>query len=305
MSPNLRRCRRLAILVALAAIAAPSAGQVEIERRKPAAKRGVLSVDSDFGSIAVRAWDRPEILLRGQLAAGAEDVDLEVDDEGASVSVGVPEAWLHTTGEDPAFRSTLEIQAPAGWSVDVETLNATVHVEGFTGAVEATTVNSPVTVVGTTARVEVETMTGSVTIEARGAPLALRTISGAVVARGAGDEISVETVSGDIELAGTAVRRLEAETFTGKIEIRAELAPDGSIEVETISSPARVVLPGSVRTRFDLESFSGGIESAFCAGTPLVQEPYEPFRRLRCSTGSDESEVQIKTHSGGIVIAAD
>jgi hypothetical protein len=299
--------RRLLLLslAALAALAAPLAGQVEIERRKPVPKRGVLSVDSDFGTITVRAWDRPEVLLRGVVAAGVEDADLDVDEEGASVSVSVPEAWLHASGEDTAFRSTLEIQAPLGWAVDVETLNAAVRIEGFAGPVEATSVNSAVTVVGATARIDVETMTGAVTVEARGAPMGLRTISGGVVARGASDEVGVETVSDNIEISGAALRRLQVETFTGTVEIRGSLAPDGTIEVETFSSSARLVLPKSVRTRFDLESFSGEIESVFCAGTPLVHEPFEPFRKLRCSTGSDDSEIQVKTHSGGIVVAAE
>lgn len=300
-----RILRRTLPLLLLAGMAAPVAGQVEIERHKPAPKRGQLSVDSDFGSITVRAWERQEVVVRGLLAAGAEDVDLEVDEDGAWVSVDVPEAWLHATGEDTAFRSTLEIQAPAGWTVAVQTLNAAVRIEGFVGAVEATSVNSPVTVLGSAAAIEVETMTGTITVEARGAPLSLRTISGAVFARGAGGEIGVETVSGNVEVTGSGIRKLQVETFTGTVEIHGSLAPDGTIEVETFSSAARIVLPKSVRTRFDLESFEGDIRSDFCAGTPLVRERYEPFRKLHCSTGSDESRVEVKTHSGAVVVAAE
>src|SRR5262245_26216609 len=123
------------LIAVLAATAAHA--QVEIDRRRPAQAKGTLSVSSAFGTITVRAWDRNEVAVRGQLAAGAESFDFDSDKEGTSVYVSVPEQWLHAAGEDAAFRSTLDIQAPMGSHISIETVNAAVVVEGFAGAIEA------------------------------------------------------------------------------------------------------------------------------------------------------------------------
>ena len=85
------------------------------------------------------------------------------------------------------------------------------------------------------------------------------------------------------------------------------LARHGGVEIETFSSPVRLVLPKTVRTVFDLQTFAGKITSDFCAGTPVTRERFAPFRQLRCSTGAlaeDEFEIHVRTHDADITIAA-
>ena len=69
----------LAILALAALLPSLALAQVELERRRPGPARGTLSVDNDFGTIVVRATDRAEVVVRGTLAAGAEDLDFDVD----------------------------------------------------------------------------------------------------------------------------------------------------------------------------------------------------------------------------------
>jgi hypothetical protein len=73
--------RTSALLCALGLLAAshPAAGQVQVEKRRPAPASGELRVDNDFGSVVVRAWDQQEVLVRGVLAAGAEGLEYDGD----------------------------------------------------------------------------------------------------------------------------------------------------------------------------------------------------------------------------------
>ncbi len=294
------------LLVALGvALAAPCGAQVEIDRRRPAPARGELSVSSAFGSIVIKAWERNEVAVRGQIAAGAEGFDLDGDKEGTQVSVNVPEAWLHAPGEDAAFRSTLEISAPAGSRIAVDTVNAAVVVEGFSGHVEATSVNGSVRVSGPLHEVEIETMTGAVEVAAQASAIRVRTISGAVTLAGAAREVEVETVSGGVDVSGGALSSLQIKTTTGPVTFRGSLARQGSIEIETFSSPVQIFLPKASRAVFRVQTFGGKIQSDFCSGTPVVRERFEPFRQLRCSTGPEDFEIDVRTHDADIKIAAE
>jgi len=297
--------RSVLVVLALVTLLPPAArAQVEIERRRPAPARGTLSVENDFGAIVVRATDRAEVVVRGTLAAGAEDLDFDVDKEGASVSVSVPEAWFHAPGEDAAFRSRLEIEAPAAWSVEAESVNATIAISGFKGSISVESVNGSVKVEGPAGEIEIETMTGAIEALARAAPMDLRTISGAIVARGATGEVRIETASGIVDLSGSGLSRVEIDATTGKVSIEGSLAARGGVDVETFSSPVTLTLPRNARAHFDLQTFAGEIRSDFCAGTPVVRERFEPFRQLRCATGPDDFEIEVRTHSGDIAIAA-
>ncbi|HEX9799961.1 MAG TPA: DUF4097 family beta strand repeat-containing protein [Thermoanaerobaculia bacterium] len=293
------------VLLAAVALGPAAAAQVEIERRRPAPARGEVHLRNDFGAVAVRGWERAEILVRGQLAAGAEGLDLDGDKEGVSVSVSVPDAWFHAAGEDAAFRSTLEITVPVGCRVSVRTVNATVDVEGVRGRLEIETVNGRVRVAGPASEIDVETMTGSVEVQAAGAPVEITSISGAIQVAGALGEAAVETVSGTVDIAGDRIARLQVKSTTGKVTFRGALAPRGEIEIETFSSPVRLTLPRTTRAAFELQSFAGKIASDFCAGTPLTRERFEPYRQLRCSTGPDDFEIRVRTHDSDITVAAE
>jgi hypothetical protein len=280
------------------------AAQVEIDRRRPAPPKGEVRIDNAFGSVAVKGWDRAEVLVQGTVAAGADGFDFDSDKEGTSVSVSVPDAWFQAAGEDPAFRTTLTVFVPAGSSVGVETVNAGVSVEGVNGELGVETVNGGVKIAGARSPVEVETMTGAIEIQALSVPMELSSISGTVTVDGASGEVQIETVSGRVSATGEMVSALGIKTTTGPVDFRGSIARAGEIDIETFSSPVKLRLPKTTRAVFDLRTFGAKIQSQFCTGTPVTRERFEPFRELRCSTGPDEFEIRVRTHDADIVIEA-
>jgi DUF4097 and DUF4098 domain-containing protein YvlB len=299
---------RILVALALAVSLAPSRadGQVEIDRRRAAPAKGEVWIENPFGTVTVRGWERAEVQVRGVLAAGADELDFDGDKEGVQVSVGVPDAWFHATGEDAAFRSTLEVFVPAGAQVEIRTVNAGVDVQAVTGPVSVSTVNGAVRIAAGRDPIEVETMTGTVEVRAQGAPVEIESISGAVTVLGAAGEVAVESVSGKLDVGGTSLERMQLKTTTGPVVFRGSVAArDGRVEIETFSGPVSVVLPKATRATFELGTFGGEIQSDFCAGTPVTRERFEPFRKLHCSTGEGGSEIQVTTHDADIVLAAE
>ena len=294
----------LAATLAVAALPSPAEAQVEIDRRRPAPARGEVHIDNDFGSVVVHGWDKAEVLVQGTVAAGAEGFDFDGDKEGISISVSVPDAWFQAPGEDPAFRTTLDVFVPSGSSLSIGTVNATVAVDAVAGEIEVQTVNGAVRLAGVRSAVEVETMTGTIDVQATGVPMDLTSISGAVTVEGARGEVEIETVSGKVVAAGESVSSVRIQTTTGPVEFRGSLAQQGQIEIETFSSPVRVKLPKAARSVFDIQTFGGKIQSQFCSGTPVTRNRFEPFQELHCSTGPEEFEIRIRTHDADIVLEA-
>ena len=292
----------LPLSLCLALLAGAAAAQTQVERRRPAPANGEVSVDNDFGSVTVRGWERGDVLVRGTLAAGAEGLSFDGDREGTWISVDVPEEWMHASGEEPAFRSTLEVFVPAGSRVSVSTVNAEAVVTAVTGTVDVSTVNGAARVDSPASAVEVETMTGTVAVRTSAAEVTVGSISGAVTVEGATGSVQVETVSGAVAVSGTRLSSVHVETTAGEVGLSGTFAPAGEVEIESFSSPVRLSLPAGLRASFDLRTFGGQIRSHVCAGTPLTRERFEPFRQLRCSTGSEELEISVTTHDGDITI---
>lgn len=300
----MRHAQFAPVVLCLALVAGAADAQTQIERRRPAGARGEVDVDNDFGSVTVRGWERGEVLVRGTLAAGAEGLSFDGEREGVSISVEVPEEWMHASGEEPAFRSILEVFVPAGSSVSVSTVNAEAVVEDVGGSVNVTTVNGAVRIASPASSVEVETMTGAVSVRSSAREVSVGSISGAVGVEGATGSVRIETVSGPVAVRGAGLSSLQVESTTGEVTLGGTFAATGEVEVESFSSPVRLALPPGLRASFDLRTFGGEIRSHVCAGTPLTRERFEPFRQLRCSTGSEELEIAVTTHDGDITISA-
>jgi hypothetical protein len=293
----------LAIAMALAALPGAASAQTVVDRQRAAGARGEVSIDNDFGSVTVRGWDRAEVAVKGTLAAGAEGFSFEGEKDETSVSVEVPDEWLHASGEAPAFRSTLEVFVPVGSRLSLSTTNADITVESVTGSLEISTINGAVQVDAPAAAVEIETMTGAVVVRSPRGAVDVVSISGDVTVEGAAGGVQVETVSGAVTVHGAGMSSLSVETTTGAVLIGGSFAARGEIDVESFSGPVRLTLPADLRASFDLRTFSGEITSHLCAGTPLRRDGFEPFRQLRCSTGGDALELSIRTHDGDITLA--
>lgn len=300
------RLSRALVPVLLAAALPPAAGaQIQIDKLRPAPPKGEVSIENSFGRVVVEAWDRNEIQVRGTLASGAEGLDFDVDGDGAYIDVDVPEAWFHASDDDSEFRSDLEVHAPVGSRIWVESVNAEIQVRGFRGPVSVETVNGDVLIEGPTAGVEVESMTGRVDVRAQGAPMDIESISGPVVLTGARGEVEVQSVSGTVEITGGPVQRLSVESTTGAVTFHGGLAPEADLEIETFSGPVSLILPAQVRAHFELQTFSGAIDSALGPQSPTPEERFVPYKRVRFSTGLDESEVTVTTHDGDITLQVD
>lgn len=284
-------------------VSAAVAAQVQVEKRTAAPPAGVLAVENSFGSVTVKAWSDPEVLVRGVLAAGAEGLDFDGDEEGVGIDVDVPDAWFYASDDDSEYRTDLTIYAPVGSSVWVETVNASVVVEGFRGEVEVETVNGSVSVSGGPTAVEVDSLTGTIDVRAEGAPMAVESISGRVSLSGVTGEVEVETVSGAVEVEGWDLESVQVQTTSGDVRFRGAVCigaiPEGELEVETFSGAVRLELPASIRARFELTTFAGEITNELGPSVSSA-ERFQPYKTLRFSTGLDDCEVMVQTHDSNI-----
>jgi hypothetical protein len=288
------------LLVAAAGLT-PAAAQVQVDRSRPAAKAGTVSISNPFGSVKVIAWEKAEVAVTGRLAAGAEGLDFDGDKERVDVSVSVPESWFYGSGQDLDYRSDLEVRVPTASSVEVESVNAAIAISGVSGPVEASTVGGDVAVSGAPREVRVNGMTGAVTLDAASAEVQVDTVNGPVTIRGATRAVSVRTISGRVEVVGSALSQVEVDSTAGDVRLEIGFAKQGEVRVETFSGSVELVLPATVAARFELQTFSGQITSDI-GPKPRVQERRNPFQELRFATGSEEFETGVKTYSGNIVL---
>lgn len=289
---------KLVLSVSVAAalgLAAPCAqAQQKVEARRAAAADALVEIDNPAGSITVTGWDRNEVMVAGDLGAGASGLDFT--GSGSRIRIGVD-----TERNPHGVISSLQIQVPRRSRLQIESFAGSIVVAESSGTISAETVNGSITIGGQAKEISAESVNGSVQIAGASTHTRAETVNGSVIVRGASGELDASTVNGRLEVSGGTFDRAHLETVSGSLSFDGGLASGATLEAETVSGSVTLVLPAGVAADFSVSTFSGGIDNALGPPAARVGE-HTTEKELEFSTGGGGASVSVHTLSGGITL---
>lgn len=301
--PNLSRTT-LFVVVALALPGAAWAAK-PIDEVRPIASNGEVRIDNQQGSIRVIGSDRADVRISGSLGDGVEELGIESSDAKLRIDVDYPDggSWSSWFGGGIRVEDTdLVIEVPRGVKVRVDSISASVDIEGVSGpGVSVDSISGSVNVRGGAKEIDVDSVSGRVEVQtAASARVDIESVSGDVEIELAADaeRVSVETVSGSARLQGpNLLRSLQASTVSGRLELEAGIAAGGSFQLEAMSGDIRLTMPASTSAELRVESFSGNIRSSH---GDVQKEEYGPGRHLETTLGRGGARIDIEVFSGDV-----
>ena len=291
--------RPLATLCALCALPlAALAGSGSVDRKVNADPKGEVQISNVSGTVDVRAWDRNEIQVSGQIGEDVERVDVDSSPGRTVIKVILP----HNSGNDG--EANLTVQVPSMSSLEVSAVSADVSSHGVLGTQRLKTVSGEIKAEVAGDESEVRTVSGDLTVRASGKPIALRvsSVSGSLDLTNGAGKLDVVTVSGDAHLQMGDTSEVTARTTSGELELRARLLRDARVSVEGVSGDVTLRLANAGGLTTELESFSGDIHGCLAENDVEHVSKYGPGVRLNKRVGEGSARVRAKTLSGDIEI---
>ena len=255
-------------------------------------KSGIVDLTQISGDIVVTSWDRAEARVRayaerGRVRSGISSSSLSLEVESIRGRVG---------------DSRFEITVPVGVRVIAHSRSGDVSVKGTKGAVEAKSTSGDVEVSNATDRVVIESLSGDVRAADLTGDIRAESTSGTIEIRGATGEIRAETTSGDVALLGVTSRSVTASTVSGEVEYDGTIDANGRYEFHSHSGDVRLEIPESSGAQFQVETFSGSLDTEF----PLTLQPGQRSssrpRRYEFKLGDGSARVVAESFSGDIVL---
>ncbi|MFP7723579.1 DUF4097 family beta strand repeat-containing protein [Lysobacter sp. A3-1-A15] len=287
-------------LFSLALVAAwPALAATPIDETRPLDADGRLQVDNLKGLIEVRAWDRPEVRIQGQLGAGAERLSIDGDRRSLQVRVKYPNRVGGWGGRDRSEPTELRLMVPLQAALDIDGVAARIDVRGVASReLSIDSVSGDVTVVGAPRKAGIETVSGDQQLTLNSPDVALDTVSGDIRLAGRMDgEVDVETVSGDarVDVLESRLREFSGATVSGDVQVSTALATGAEVRMESVSGDLELRLPRDTSARVSAESFSGSIDAP---GANVERPRHGPGSSLRHRYGSGDASIEIETFSG-------
>jgi len=253
------------LLIAALMAGVPAAAEQPVDETRPMEIGGSISIQTVAGDIDIRAWDKPEFRLTGELAGDEQHLDIRGD--AGNWRIEVEEArgdWRWPWGRGAGGGTYLELSVPASALVSARTVSGELDISGLSGDwLRVTSVSGNMAIETANAEYEIETVSGDTTIRGDGGRLDAETVSGDIDARGITGHAIAETVSGDFNLLATAVNELDMSSVSGDMELAVTPSPDARLQLESHSGTIDLILPADTRFRLDFDSFSGDLENEF------------------------------------------
>ena len=308
--------------------------QSPVDQTVATAASGAVQIMNMSGEVRVIGWDRPEIRISGRAGSAVQRIAVEGGQTNTRIRVVIPEAPRDACRSD-GCSADLEIRLPVAKNVRVETTSADIEIQEMrgtasaesisgnirvtgspreiesssvsgaldlqatTGSIRVSTTSGNVRVMGTVSgEVAAESVSGNLDLQAGTNELVANTMSGAVNVSGLTRRASVATVSGELNVRGSRLQYVSAESVSGRIRFDGDLVSGAAVRLGSHSGNIELALPSDVSADFRVNTFSGGITNEF--GTQAVASSrYVPSKELRFTTGNG-GVIEVETFSGSV-----
>jgi DUF4097 and DUF4098 domain-containing protein YvlB len=250
-----------------------------------------LSLTTFDGSVEVRSWDRPEVLVevekRGSDKAMAEAIKVSVEQSGNTITVAVkrPEGVHAVFGFRVSPSARIVASVPQRCNLVVRSDDGSIRIERVDG------------------RIALNSRDGSL----RGIDL-----SGTVVARTGDGSMRFDNVSGALDLesgdGGARVsgrlQSVKLKTGDGSVEVR---AVDGSAmtddwEIRTGDGGLRLELPESFNANLDASTSDGGVRIVGFGEPRINRRDRDDRGDLKRQLGAGGKVLRLRSNSGTILV---
>lgn len=255
-----------------------------------------VSIENIAGEVVIRAWDRNEAQLTGDLGNSVEELEIEVSKSSLQISV-------QNRDERNIDNTELMLMVPSGVNIDATGVSADITVLGMNNEkLTASSVSGDIEVDATSEWVSIESVSGDVDFEGKTGRISAESVSGDIDLSGISGDISATTVSGDMDLQAGSIESAKLETVSGDIVTVGNISKNGRLTVESMSGDVIISLPSSQSGLFKAQSFSGRIETDFGS---VEHAKHGPGSYLKFTSDNGGAEVRVESFSGNIRIKHD
>jgi DUF4097 and DUF4098 domain-containing protein YvlB len=268
------------------------AGPYSVHEEKRFAVTGTpeLSLSTFDGTIEIRSWDRPEVLIEIVKRAAdrtlAEAIKVEAGQSGSAITIDV----VQPDGNQPAFgfkvspSARIVASVPRRCNVVARSGDGSITIERVEG------------------RIELRTGDGSVHGVDVGGELRVHTADGSLRFDDVSGSLDLESGDGGARVSGT-LQALTLKTGDGSVDVRAEEGSSmtGDWEIRTGDGGLRLELPANFNANLDASTGDGAVRVRGF-GDLTVEGRDGGSRELKRPLGSGGRRLRLRSESGTITI---
>jgi hypothetical protein len=264
------------------------------ERRIEAGPGTELVVSGHSGRVSVNGDDEPTIRVRVReedLSDFSGREPLAITRDGDQVRVAV-------NPESGALDLDMDILAPIGCKLRINTLEGGVDVHGLGAAVAIATVDGDVSVNHAQGPCTIETVSGEISLGHSSADITLTTADGDINAHDIEGTLRATVTSGDVRFIRSAFRSINLGAVNGDVTVETSLTADGTYRLSSTNGEIRLLVPAGAGASVRMKTQDGDIR----ADLPVMQVINSDKRSWQGMLGDGGADVYLESVNGDLRI---
>lgn len=246
-----------------------------------------VAVDSCFGDLTVRTWERDA--LRVQSSGGNRSQPV-IRRRSQEVTID---------GSMGPLYADVELTVPAWIDLHVSGVSCTIDLHGLSGNIVAASVEGDIALGNVSGEVKASTIEGSITVDGGAGRLNLNTTEEDIVIRNFGGEVAAESVDGNVVLIDVKARAVEASTIDGDVHFTGAFAPGGRYLFTTHDGDVWLGVPANANASIAVRLIADGeIDSTIT----LPSAGGGRGRRRVYTLGNGSAQVEVEVFDGTLHI---
>ncbi|HEY7568479.1 MAG TPA: DUF4097 family beta strand repeat-containing protein [Gemmatimonadaceae bacterium] len=253
---------------------------------------GTVDLSTISGEIIVTGWSRNEARIkasseRGQLRFSASSSRIMIETESRRGRMG---------------ETRYELSIPQGARVILQSTSGDITSKDVNGPADVRTTSGDIVLQGASGHVQISTTSGDIQASRLKGDVEVDAVSGEFDVEDVEGSIRVETVSSDIVLRDIKVREATASTVSGEVVYDGAIAKDGRYDLRSHSGSVTVRIPANASAHFQVETYSGELDSDFPITLMPGDRSRQRPRRFEFNIGSGDARIIAETFSGDILL---
>lgn len=276
-----------------------------------------ISIEVLRGEVRIRTSEDNLFRVRGALDTDATGYSLESAAGRTRFEVEMPR---NTRQGNADVGSQLEIEVPAGSTLEFQGVNVNVDVQGVNGGTAIHTVNGNILAQDLHSLVALSSVNGRIDSHNNAGTLELSTINGELRDSGSSGTVSFSSVNADIKVDSqaqevvistingkasvqlTGTQTLNISTVNGDVSVRLADSVRPTVNSSTVGGDLRLSLEPQVNASFALSSSVGGDIDNRLSEARAVRDRFGPGSSLNFSHGDGSGSVEASSVNGDIEI---
>lgn len=260
--------------------------------------KGIVFVDIPRGVVSVEGWDKPQVMVQGELDDTIKQLIFQTKQGKTLIKVDTQgkQHWGDV--------SSLKVFMPQKSQLRFKGVDTSFTITKLNNHIEGKSISGNLVVANSSGKIKLSVVSGDINVFESSGLAKVESVSGTVNFSGGFEQAFLKSMSGDITADISGINKLMLKNVSGNTQISGQVKDQAQLKFTSVNGDINYRSTSVLNAECDLMSqFGGEIDNQFTDDLPIESSLHK--KTLNFVSGDGSGKLIMNTVTGSITIKKD